>query len=123
MAANKRQMFWTEQKYVLLCRALMIVRPYQYNIWSKESSTGWTKITETLIAKDHFNLLLVKRENSRKGNTTKRQVLTLKRRKSMVFLMGICQENANQPEAKRAADQQKKEVYKTAMATLGEKLY
>ena len=69
---KQRQMLWTNRHDILLCREVLVVRPYQYQKWSKEGSAAWAQIVETLemhdgfyisqkSSKDHLALLIAKR--------------------------------------------------------------
>ena len=72
---NKKRdrQIWTVNQDVLLCREILVTRPYQHQKGSKESAIGWAKITEELktvegfmvtikALRDHFSLLVSKRK-------------------------------------------------------------
>ena len=69
-------MHWTEEKKVLLCRAVVARQSYQYKKLPTVGTAAWVQITETLRnedgfyittkpIRDHLNLLLVNRKKKR----------------------------------------------------------
>ena len=51
---KQRQMLWTNRHDILLCREVLVIRPYQYQKWSNEGSAAWTQIVENLEMHDGF---------------------------------------------------------------------
>ena len=76
MVSRQRQT-WSMNQDVLLCREILIERPYQHTKRSKESASDWTRITDRLNAafedvsltnkaiRDHFKHLLTKRKGQK----------------------------------------------------------
>ena len=139
--ATKTRQNWSLEQDTFLCREVLVTRPYQFTKGSKESASGWSKITSTLntvegfavtvkAVRDHFNHLLSKRK-AQKNIEEKASGIEIEENEIDVILdeiledVEMCRELSNtQSEAKRLADLDEKEraeeIRKTAMETYGE---
>ena len=142
MACGNKIQTWSDESDVVLCREILVLRPYQYQKGSKESGNAWNLITDimnekveelsvtTKSVRDHFNLLLTKQKNKKRENE-RASGINIKEKEIDTFLDEIledienCQEVlSTQSDAKRqaeAADKEKaEEIRMQAMETYGE---
>ena len=52
--ATKQRQNWSLEQDILLCREVLVTRPYQFTKRSKESASGWSKIALTLNTVEGF---------------------------------------------------------------------
>ena len=142
MACGNERQTWSDESDVVLCREILVLRPYQYQKGSKESGNAWNLITDimnekveelsvtTKSVRDHFNLLLTKRKNKKRENE-RASGINIEEKEIDTLLDEIledienCQEVlSTQSDAKRqaeAADKEKaEEMRMRAMETYGE---
>ena len=142
MACGNKRQTWSDESDVILCREILVLRPYQYQKGSKESGNAWNLITDimnervkelsvtTKSVRDHFNLLLTKRKNKKRENE-RASGIHIEEKEIDTLLDEIledienCQEVlSTQSDAKRqaeAADKERaEEMRMRAMETYGE---
>ena len=141
MVSRQRQT-WSMNQDVLLCREILIERPYQHTKGSKESASGWTRITDRLNAvfedvshtniatRDHFKHLLTKRkaqknaEDRASGIAVEEKEIDILLDKILDDMDGCKELESVQNENKRQTGQEYKanaeEIRKIAMETHSE---
>ena len=142
MACGNKRQTWSDENDVILCREILVLRPYHYQKGSKESGNAWNLITDimnekvkvlsvtTKSVRDHFNLLLTKRKNKKRENQ-RASGINIEEKEIDTLLDEIledienCQEVlSTQSDAKRQAEtadkERAEEMRMRAMETYGE---